>query len=250
MASFGENLRRERELRGISLREIADATKISVRFLQALEQDRVDVLPGGLFPRAFVRQYARHLGLDQERLVADFLYVHGDKAVEKNPPPPRRWTPPRGLFFVAAVVIAAAALSLRRGTSEHGGRLSPPAPTAVVRPADRVYPPPANPGPPEAPPESLVLTLTAQQNCWVQVQADGQTVIDRVLSQGESETLEAHGEIVLSVGNAGGLAFRVNDRPGMPLGKSGEVRRNIVITRKNLPSLVQDAPVGHASHSS
>jgi hypothetical protein len=96
----------------------------------------------------------------------------------------------------------------------------------------------------------LVLTLTAQQNCWVQVQADGQIVIDRVLSQGESETLEAHGELVLSVGNAGGLAFRVNDRPGMPLGKSGEVRRNIVITRKNLPSLVEDAPGGHASHSS
>ena len=63
MASFGENLRRERELRGVDLRDIADATKISVRFLQALEQDRVDVLPGGIFPRAFVRQYAKELGL-------------------------------------------------------------------------------------------------------------------------------------------------------------------------------------------
>ena len=53
MGSFGENLRRERDLRGVSLREIADATKISSRFLQALEEDRLDVLPGGLFPRAF-----------------------------------------------------------------------------------------------------------------------------------------------------------------------------------------------------
>ena len=44
--SFGQNLRRERELRGISLHEIAEATKISARFLQALEQDRLDVLPG------------------------------------------------------------------------------------------------------------------------------------------------------------------------------------------------------------
>ena len=50
MGSFGENLRRERELRGVSLREIADGTKITLRFLQALEEDRVDVLPGGLFP--------------------------------------------------------------------------------------------------------------------------------------------------------------------------------------------------------
>jgi len=70
LSSFGETLRRERELRGIDLREVAEATKISVRFLQALEQDRVDILPGGIFPKAFVRQYARHLGLDAERLVA------------------------------------------------------------------------------------------------------------------------------------------------------------------------------------
>ena len=62
-----------------SLREIADATKISVRFLKALEEDRVDLLPGGLFPRAFVRQYARHLGLDAERYVAEFLYVAGER---------------------------------------------------------------------------------------------------------------------------------------------------------------------------
>ena len=77
MGSFGENLRRERELRGVSLREIADGTKISVRFLEALEEDRLDVLPGGLFPRAFVRQYAVFLGLDPDRAVADFVAAHG-----------------------------------------------------------------------------------------------------------------------------------------------------------------------------
>jgi cytoskeleton protein RodZ len=99
--------------------------------------------------------------------------------------------------------------------------------------------------------DALVLTLRAQQDCWVEVRADGQTVLNRVLTGGETATLEAHGQIVLSVGNAGGLAFRVNDRPGMPLGKSGEVKRNIVITRDNIPSLVQEgaSPV-QASHSS
>ena len=81
MASFGENLRRERELRGIELREMAEATKISIRFLQALEQDRVDILPGGIFQRAFVRQYAKYLGLDPERLVAEFVYAHGGEQV-------------------------------------------------------------------------------------------------------------------------------------------------------------------------
>ena len=83
----------------------------------------------------------------------------------------------------------------------------------------------------------------------MEARADGQTVISRVLAEGETETLEAEGEIVLSVGNAGGLAISVNDRPGMPLGKSGEVKKNIVITRKNLPSFVPEA-AARAAHSS
>jgi cytoskeletal protein RodZ len=248
MASFGENLRRERELRGISLREIAEATKISVRFLQALEQDRVDVLPGGLFPRAFVRQYARYLGLDAERYVAEFLYVHGQSTPERPPPPRERSSTgvSRGALLFTAVLVAAAALTLRSIRSERPPRAAAPTaapPAAVVLPVDRVYTAPA-------PPPGLVLTLTAEQSCWVQAEADGQVVINRVLSQGETQTLEARGEIVLSVGNAGGLAFTVNDRPGVPLGKSGEVKRNIVITRDNLPSLVQDAPPVRASHRS
>lgn len=249
MASFGENLRRERELRGVSLREIAEATKISLRFLQALEQDRVDVLPGGLFPRAFVRQYARHLGLDAERLVAEFLYVHGEAPVEKEPVARPRLQVNRGLVFFVAVVLVGGALSLRKGGGGHPARPAPVphASAPVVLPTDRVYPPPTVASPA---PEGLVLTLTAQQSCWVEAQADGQTVINRVLNQGETETFEAQGEIVLSVGNAGGLAFRVNDRPGVPLGKSGEVRRNIVITKKSLPSLVEESASGPASHSS
>jgi cytoskeletal protein RodZ len=249
MASFGENLRRERELRGISLREIADTTKISVRFLQALEQDRVDVLPGGLFPRAFVRQYARHLGLDAERLVAEYLYVHGEAPAEKEPAPKPRLHVSRGLVFFVAVALAGGVLSLRKGGGEHSGRPAPVSHSSVpvVLPTDRVWPPPTAASPA---PNGLVLTLTAQQSCWVEAQADGQTVINRVLNQGETETFEAQGEIVLSVGNAGGLAFRVNDRPGVPLGKRGEVRRNIVITKKSLPSLVEESVSGRASHSS
>jgi cytoskeleton protein RodZ len=105
--------------------------------------------------------------------------------------------------------------------------------------------PPAEPAPHS---EGLVLTLSARQSCWVKVKADGETVLDEVMQEGQTKTLEAHGELVLSVGNAGGLSFTVNDRPGVPLGRSGEVRRNIVITRESLPSLVQDHPVA-ASHS-
>jgi len=64
------------------------------------------------------------------------------------------------------------------------------------------------------------------------------------------QELQAKGEIVLSVGNAGGLEFSVNDRPGLALGRSGEVKRNIVITKQSLPALVQDAAAGGSSRQS
>jgi cytoskeleton protein RodZ len=72
MPAFGENLRREREMRGVSLEEISSATKISLRFLDAIEREDFTKLPGGIFSRSFIRSYARYLGLDEERVVADF----------------------------------------------------------------------------------------------------------------------------------------------------------------------------------
>jgi cytoskeletal protein RodZ len=256
MGSFGENLRRERDVRGVSLREIAEGTKISVRFLQALEEDRIEVLPGGIFPRAFVRQYALFLGLDPDKAVTDFVAAHGEAPPERKvvPPPARRVRVSLGHAFLAVVAVLAVALTLRRGGEAERAR--PEAtPTAVaaapaVLPTDRVYPSPSLAPAETAAGDSLVLTMTAQQDCWVEVRADGETVINRVLAEGESQTLEARGEIVLSVGNAGGLSIRVNDRPALPLGRSGEVRKNIVITRQNLPSLVEGdaeaAPDGHS----
>ena len=255
MGSFGENLRRERELRGVSLREIADGTKISVRFLQALEEDRADVLPGGLFPRAFVKQYAMFLGLDADKAVADYVAANGAAPEERrvSPMPPRRgWPVSPGHLFLAALAILAVALTLRRGGPAERALPEPTPPVAAapaVLPTDRVYPSPSVAAPVAAPSDSLVLTLTAQQDCWVEVRADGETVVNRVLASGESQTFEARGEIVLSVGNAGGLSLRVNDRPALPLGRSGEVRKNIVITPQNLPSLVQQdgaEPDGHS----
>jgi len=241
MGSFGEKLRRERELRGVSLREIADGTKISVRFLQALEEDRVEALPGGLFPRAFAKQYALFLGLDAERTVADFVEAHGELAPERKlaPMPVSRGPLPLGHIFLALVAVAAVGLTLRRSAPQASPSPSPtPLAAPVVLPTDRVYPSPAL-ATEAASGDSLVLTMTAQADCWVEVRADGATLVNRVLAQGESQTFEARGEIVLSVGNAGGLSIRVNDRPALPLGRSGEVRKNIIITRQNLPALVE-----------
>lgn len=75
MAGFGDNLRREREMRGISLQEISDTTKISVRFLECLEAEEFSKLPGGIFIRSFIRSYANYLGLDEEQVMAEYQLV-------------------------------------------------------------------------------------------------------------------------------------------------------------------------------
>ncbi len=78
MGQFGEKLRRERELRGITLEEVAVATKIGTRSLRALEEEKFDQLPGGIFNKGFVRAYARYVGIDEEQAVSDYLAASQD----------------------------------------------------------------------------------------------------------------------------------------------------------------------------
>ena len=79
MDSFGARLKREREKRKITLDEIALSTKIGTRFLTALEEEQFDQLPGGIFNKGFVKAYARHLGIDEDQAVAD--YVAANQAI-------------------------------------------------------------------------------------------------------------------------------------------------------------------------
>lgn len=70
---FGARMKRLREGRGMSLRDIAGTTKISVAALEALERDDVSRLPGGIFSRAIVRAYAEEIGANPEKTVNEFI---------------------------------------------------------------------------------------------------------------------------------------------------------------------------------
>jgi len=73
MSSFGQELKRERELRQITLREISEATKINIRYLDALERNEFRHLPGGVFNKGFVRAYAQFIGVDPESMVNAYI---------------------------------------------------------------------------------------------------------------------------------------------------------------------------------
>jgi len=121
VGNFGERMQREREMRGITLEEIAEATKIGTRSLRALEAQEFSKLPGGIFNKGFVRAYAKYLGIDEEQAVADYSEalaeaqaagllgkvdaqnlnadLHSISAGEEPEPPPS------GSFAAVAIVI-------------------------------------------------------------------------------------------------------------------------------------------------
>jgi cytoskeletal protein RodZ len=81
--TLGEALKRRREQRGIQLNQIAEATRIGVRFLRAIEDNDFRSLPGGLFTRSFIRTYARYVGLDENTAIALYYQQTGDAQEKK-----------------------------------------------------------------------------------------------------------------------------------------------------------------------
>ncbi|NIM01014.1 MAG: hypothetical protein GTN89_08935 [Acidobacteria bacterium] len=82
--SFGEELKRERELREITLREVSESTKISLRYLEALEQNEFENLPGGVFNRGFVRAYSQFIGVDPETMVDAYIMQENSQLGERR----------------------------------------------------------------------------------------------------------------------------------------------------------------------
>src|ERR1700741_2055254 len=73
MPTLGEELRHRRGQRGVTLAEIAEATRIGTRFLKAIETDNFSILPGGIFTRSFIRAYAKHVGMNEDDAIGLYL---------------------------------------------------------------------------------------------------------------------------------------------------------------------------------
>ena len=179
MGSFGENLRREREMRGVTLEEISSATKISVRFLQSIEQENFDALPGGIFARSFIRTYVRYLGLDEDRILAEYQLTAHPKAETALPrltagrsaePRPGARTPFLALL-AAGIMLGGGYLLFRyshRASEVQVKQSSPePAPATKTPSAPEVAPSSslsatAAPGTPASPPGAPLSNVTTE----------------------------------------------------------------------------------------
>jgi len=269
LASFGEELRREREIRGISLKEISDATKISKRFLEAIERNDHRTLPAPVFTRGFVREYSRYLGLNADEIVNRYNFAAaGDDRIEKSshldrlvqpqalplprdreqirdrksiPPPYARID--RNVYILVVIVAALIAASLwafkhKRDARAEEARVDTAA--AIAKPVVAI-PPPA-PAPETPVDDVLRLTIDMQQDSWVTLDVDGKNVLDERLRRGDHRTFEAKDAFRFrAIGNAAGPVLTFNDISIKPLGTRGQVVKDLVYDREKLQEIQSEA---------
>jgi Helix-turn-helix domain/RodZ C-terminal domain len=253
LATFGEELKREREIRGISLKEIADDTKISKRFLEALERNDHKTLPAPVFTRGFVRQYARYLGLNSEDMVNRYNYAAaGDDRIEKSahlerlvtPPTPevpvRKGIPPwyaridRNVYITIAIVIALTLVGwwAYRLKQQRSGEQADARPVVVASTSAAQPQPPPPPAQSTTNPDILRLTLDVSDDSWVTLEADGKTVISDELRAGEHHTYEAKDRFRFkTIGNAAGVVVTLNDVRVPALGRERQVVHDRIFDR-------------------
>jgi cytoskeleton protein RodZ len=249
---FGEHLRREREMRGVSLAEIAAATRISTRFLEALEKEQWDQLPGGAFNRGFIRSIARFLGIDEDGLVAEYAWEResaaGRRAAAHTQRIPRDYRPAVTAVALALLLIAGGFWGL-----EHHGeqiktgihnRFTAGAAAAVANAPSAARNPPARTEPriaidPPLPPVTspaalgLTLTITASKRSDVSVLADGKPVFAGRIRRNEAKQFEARDTIEIDSSEVKSLALTLNGRPVTWAGASSNPRK-MTLTRKAL----------------
>jgi len=257
---IGRKLREARERKGVSLRQIANSTKIAVAVLDGLEHNDISKLPGGIFGRAFVRSFAAEVGLDPEATIQEFIAQFRDEFVAVGHPPSDRiednealesrrrtartflgllvlgipaaaviayfgWIGrrPQAVAAVPEPAIAIAAPAAAAPSPQTVGDTGSPAPAR----ADAAAPAPVRANEPRAsvasPGDRIVITLAVTRDCWVSATVDGRKEFERLMKPGDERSLEARYELALSVGDAGAVTMTVNGVEARPLGKSGQV---------------------------
>lgn len=267
-------------MRGVTLEEISAATRISTRFLEALESDQWDQLPGGVFNRGFIRSIARFLGLDEDSLVAEYALEtkhRTDSGVVPDPPieVPRQW----GAILLAAtllvVILAGSAfLAYRYGPrlvalmrhshatpSATAEASPPPAPSSASAPSPSSasaqndsgaapglpvpvpnYPSPSSSSAPLASPSAaLALKVEAGKPADLKVLADGRSVYDAHVEAGTVLHFDAQDTLTITSSDSSAILLELNGQTVAPIGVPGQPG-TVTLTHNDLK------PAAGASH--
>jgi cytoskeleton protein RodZ len=241
MNTLGQELKREREARRVSLQDIARITKINLNYLIALEEDRLNILPGEFFIKGTIRAYAKCIGLDENQALNLYLQAGRHQDPEVRHPKKRRTmdiTPARWkklLLIVFLPLLVAAVLVLtrpwdqasapKRKARAFSGQARPlPAEKSTLEAGSLPQPRPA------AQAKNLSLALSFQEEVWIRITADGQLLEEGLLQPGEQRIFTAQDRVEMRLGKPGGVDLSINGRKAKPLGPSGTPRTYEITT--------------------
>lgn len=271
MPTLGEELKRLREHKELSIREVADATHIGGRFLQAIEADNYSILPGGIFNRGFVRSYARYIGFDEEQA----LVLYNQQLEAQGGEAPRTMAPsldgieeevasPWGsiaLIIIILLLLSAGiytAYTWFKGKDATSQIVAIATPTASASPTEEASPSPATteasspspiesaaPSPSSSPSPAPALNGNLQvkvqvgsEQCWLKVWVDESPPVDGILNPGDVREFSAANKLKLSFGNAAGVTATLNGRP-MKLPITKGTQSYVVLTKDNYQNFLQ-----------
>jgi cytoskeleton protein RodZ len=260
-ANFGEELRLAREARGISLREISEQTRISMRYLEAIETNDYKRLPGGIFNRSFIKAYAKFVGYDEQAALEGYartMREQGDASDEVSTTPyqSRVYTDgnsrsPIVTLLLAILILAVLSLGVwgakhwieRREAARDGGNPPPTNPQGSgTQTQQQVAPAPttaANSTQPAAPNNSFHIQIKARgESVWLSTQADGnKKAAGFVLQPDEAREFDPQASLKIGYAQvkAKALEVTINGRPvRVPQDKA-----EILITKDSYEQLLQ-----------
>lgn len=253
-------------MRGVSLEEISAATRISTRFLEAIEREQWDQLPGGVFNRGFIRAMARFLGLDEDDMVAEYALETRDRVdVGVVPDPPLEHSRRLGPAIAAVVILVAILGSGWVVYARYGGRIvsrlrlrsvssaAPAKPSssthAMAAPpaAAKSAPSPASGSQPvasgtasensgalvEPSPEKLRLKMEAGKPTDVKVAADGKSIFEGHVEPGQVNDFEALDSFEIFSSDSSAVLLELNGQTVPPIGLPGRPG-SVTLTGKDL----------------
>lgn len=241
MSVLGDTLRQRREEHRWSLDDAAQRTRIRREYLEALEEGNYKALPADVQARGFLRNYALALGLPAEELLNLYRREQGDpELVSIAPlmplPKARSFSlPGLGFFLVALVVMFVMGYLIYYGwvkppVPPPTATVPPPTPTNILptaTPTVRVLPAPATvtatPTVTSTVYEGVEAVLQITADCWLRVTADGARIYEGTLRAGVSRTFRADRELIVLMGNAGGVRVTLNGRDLGIQGRPGQV---------------------------
>jgi cytoskeleton protein RodZ len=245
--NFGERLKREREMREVSMEELTKATRISTRFVEALENEDWAKLPGGVFGHGFVRTIARFLGLDEEALLGEYDMARAEHSpapapkLEERIPSPPKWLPVVAVFvlllFLTGVFYGGrygwhryAAYREAKKAAAGSGAMQTQSGSSPTGSAEQ-----SSTGASSGASSAALLDLSVSTSAATRVRilADSKLLLDAELPAGETRHFSANQQFEVTAGDSSAVLLELNGKAMPPLGAPG-ASGTMVLSQKDL----------------